>query len=226
MPGNNGKTRGSPGKGPGRGATRRMTRQQLKAEGKSNAAIDDYFRGRREDLHTGVVKGKPIAGHFQVMLNTGEEIRARIPGKARLTRRQTRAETRTTIQEGKTVLIDGADIIGVLDSEQVRQLKLKRGNTVSRSRSSVKSESPFVFETEEYKAKRLAEKVKATKKLHKSAAAAAAAEELERRKKAEATAATIKAQLAAESVPIGFKEYIVPRTDKKPKEVKFGFKNI
>jgi translation initiation factor IF-1 len=216
---------GGPGKGPGRAATRRMTRQQLKAEGKSNAAVDDFFRGRRPDLHTGVVKGKPMAGHFKVQLNTGEEITARIPGKAKLTRRQTRAETRTTIQDGKTVLVDGADIIAVLDSEQVRQLKLKRGNTVSRSRSSKKSNSPFVFETEEYKAKKLAEKIVAQKKGHKSAVLDAAKEELERRKKAAATAAAIEAQLKRESAPIAFQEIDIPQPDKKPKVVKFGFRN-
>lgn len=227
MPGNNnnGTRRGGPGKGPGKKAAKMMSRQQKGAENKSAAVVDRVFRGNA-GLRIGVVDGKILFGHVKVKMNDGSMVpRARIPGKMAITRRQARAGGLLAIEEGKRVVLDGEDIVGVFDREQERQYRLKRGNSVSRSKSKSKSRSasPFQFEARPYVSKGLAEAMASKRTKHKSAKQQAKVEAAENAKKAAATIAKIEREMAAATKPIGFQEVKI-HGEKKKKEVKFGFK--
>lgn len=202
-----------------------MSRRQKGAENKSAAVVDRLFRGNAS-LRSGVVAGKIQVGHVAVKMNDGSVVaRARIPGKMKITAKQARAGALGAIEEGKRVVLDGDDIVGIFDREQERQYRLKRGNSVSRSktRSKSRSGSPITFEAKPYVPKGLAEALASRKVGHKAAKQQAKAEAAENAKKAAATIAKIEKEMAAAAKPIGFQEVKI-HGEKKKKEVKFGFK--
>ncbi len=207
-----------------------MSRQLQAKEAKSAAVVDRLFRGNAR-LRSGVVTGKIHFGHVGVKLNDGTVVpRARMPhGKVGVTRRQAAAGALLAIEEGKRVVLDGEDIVGVFDREQERQYRLKRGNSVSRSKSKSKSRSasPFQFEARPYVPTGRAEALAAKKGAHKAATQKAKKEAAENAKQAAATIAKIEREMAAATKPIGFQEIEVagPKDPTRRRQKQnFGFK--